>query len=51
MAKYLASHSHLDMDRVKIGVYPSGHMAYLGEESARLLAKDMRDFFQKAIQG
>lgn len=51
MAKYLASHSHLDMNRVTIGVYPSGHMAYLGEESAQLLAKDMRSFFEKAIQG
>jgi carboxypeptidase C (cathepsin A) len=51
MAKYLASHSNLDMDRVTIGVYPSGHMAYLGEKSAELLAKDMREFFEKAIEG
>lgn len=51
MAKYLASHSNLDMDRVKVGVYPSGHMAYLGEESANLLGADMRKFFEKAIKG
>lgn len=48
-ARYLATHSHLDMDRVMIGEYPSGHMAYLGEESAELLAADMRTFFTKAL--
>ena len=48
-ARYLATHSNLDLDRVMIKEYPSGHMAYLGEESAELLSKDMRTFFSKAI--
>ncbi len=48
-ARYLASHSNLDMSRVTRGEYPSGHMAYLGEESARLLGADMRKFFAQAL--
>lgn len=47
--RYLATHSHLDPSRVMIGEYPSGHMAYLGEESAKLLGADMRAFFTQAI--
>ena len=47
-ARYVATHSQLDMNRVKLGRYPSGHMAYLGEESSRLLAEDMRQFFTAA---
>ncbi len=43
-ARYLATHSHLDPARVLIREYPSGHMAYLGEESARLLGEDLRQF-------
>lgn len=49
-SRYLASHSNLDLSRVKIGEYPSGHMAYLGEESASLLGKDMRAFFEDCIR-
>lgn len=49
-ARYLATHSHLDPSRVLVGEYPSGHMAYLGEESAKLLAADMRRFFTQAIE-
>ena len=48
-ARYLASHSNLDMSRVKRGEYPSGHMAYLGEESMKLLCEDMREFFTQAL--
>ena len=48
-ARYLATHSNLDQNRIMIGEYPSGHMAYLGEESAALLAEDMRKFFKKVI--
>ena len=51
MSKYLAHHSNLDLSRVMRGIYPSGHMAYLGEESAQLLANDMRKFFTEAIEG
>lgn len=49
-ARYLATHSNLDLNRVKMGEYPSGHMAYLGEESATLLGKDMRAFFMDLIK-
>ena len=48
-ARYLATHSNLDQNRVTIGEYPSGHMAYLGKESFDLLAKDMRAFFECCI--
>ncbi len=48
-ARYLATHSNLDQNRVTIGEYPSGHMAYLGKESFDLLAKDMRAFFESCI--
>lgn len=48
-ARYLATHSNLDLNRVTIKEYPSGHMAYLGKESFDLLAKDMREFFKKCI--
>ena len=48
-AHYLATHSSLDQSRVKVADYPSGHMAYLGEESARLLGEDMREFFSAAL--
>jgi len=47
-ARYLASHSHLDQDRIVIGEYPSGHMAYLGEESAKLLGDDLYEFVKKS---
>ena len=49
-AHYLATHSNLDQKRVWVKDYPSGHMAYLGEESAALLAKDVRAFFSKVIE-
>lgn len=47
-ARYLARHNRLDPSRITIGEYPSGHMAYLGEESARLLGDDLRAFVQRA---
>lgn len=49
-ARYLARHSNLDKSRVTIGEYPSGHMAYLGNESARLLGEDLRAFVTKAVE-
>lgn len=48
-ARYLATHSRLDPERVTIGEYPSGHMAYLGNESAELLGKDLRSFILKTL--
>lgn len=47
-ARYLAKHNRLDQSRITIGEYPSGHMAYLGEESAKLLGEDLRAFVEKA---
>lgn len=49
-ARFLAQHNHLDQSRITIGEYPSGHMAYLGEESARKLGDDLRAFVTKAIE-
>lgn len=47
-ARYLATHNRLDQNRVTIGEYPSGHMAYLGNESAKKLGDDLRAFVCKA---
>jgi len=47
-ARFVATHNKLDQSRITIGEYPSGHMAYLGEESARLLGDDFRSFVTKA---
>lgn len=43
-ARYLATHSSLDMSRVRIGEYASGHMAYLGDDNAAALGTDLRKF-------
>ena len=48
-ARYLATHSQLDQERVMIGEYPSGHMAYLGNDSAKKLGDDLRAFVEKSI--
>ncbi len=48
-ASFLAKHSGLPQDRVMIGEYPSGHMAYLGNESAKLLGDDLRRFLEKTL--
>ena len=48
-ARYLATHSQLDPERVMIGEYPSGHMAYLGNDSAKKLGDDLRAFVEKSI--
>ena len=47
-ARYLATHSHLDPKRVMVGEYPSGHMAYLGEEAQSCWART-RKFFTEAL--
>lgn len=44
---YLLAHSELPFARVKVGDYPSGHMMYLGEESCRMLAEDLRAFIKE----
>ncbi|CAN7454414.1 hypothetical protein LJR164_002984 [Phenylobacterium sp. LjRoot164] len=43
-AETVARHSGLARDRLTMKVYPSGHMPYLGDDSARLLAADIRAF-------
>ena len=43
-AEAVARHSGLARDRLTMKVYPSGHMPYLGDDSARLLAADIRAF-------
>jgi len=47
-ADYMAAHSNLPLDRVTTGEYPSGHMPYLGDDSARALGADLRRFFSAA---
>ena len=41
-ARYLVNHIGLPLERVKMEEYPSGHMAYLGETSAKRFADDVR---------
>jgi carboxypeptidase C (cathepsin A) len=48
-AAYGLAHSGLPMDRVEAHIYPSGHMAYLGDESSNALAADLRKFVASAI--
>ena len=45
-ARYLATHGGYPKERVEINEYPSGHMLYLGEESAKAFADDVRAFVQ-----
>ncbi len=44
---YVVNQSDLDLDRVEIKEYVSGHMAYLGEENAKQMSKDIREFILK----
>ncbi|MCL2006629.1 MAG: hypothetical protein FWG77_00955 [Treponema sp.] len=41
-ARYLVNHIGLDLKRVKLTEYPSGHMVYLGETAAKAFADDIR---------
>lgn len=43
-AEYTISHAGIDMDRVQFRYYESGHMPYLGIESRRAVAADLRQF-------
>ena len=45
-ARYLATHGGYPKDRIEINEYPSGHMAYLGEDSAKAFAEDVRAFIK-----
>jgi hypothetical protein len=45
-ADYVLAHSGIPAGATEMHVYPSGHMAYLGDEPRRLLARDLRAFLQ-----
>ena len=48
-AAYMVTHSGLPLDRITIRDYESGHMPYMGADSRRQLALDLRDFINKAV--
>jgi len=50
-AEYALNQVDLPEGRVTVKAYPSGHMPYLGADSARDLAADVRAFIRKAAQG
>ncbi len=45
-AEYALAHSPLPRERLLLKGYPSGHMPYLGEDSATVLAADLRAFLR-----
>ncbi|GIL41663.1 S10 family peptidase [Roseiterribacter gracilis] len=47
-ADYMIAHAGLPLDRVTAKTYPSGHMAYLGDDSAAKLASDLRSFINES---
>lgn len=48
-AEYALAHSAIDRRRVILKGYPSGHMPYLGEDSALALAADLREFLRGGL--
>ncbi len=44
MTRYLANHIDLDGTRVELKEYVSGHMVYIGDESAKAFSADVRQF-------
>lgn len=42
--RHTISHTHLDSNRVYLKEYPSGHMAYIGEENVKNISNDIRTF-------
>ena len=49
-ARYMVSHAGLPLERVKMSVYPSGHMSYLGEVGAKQFADDVRAMVSEALK-
>ena len=43
-AEYTLLHASIEMKRVQFGYYESGHLPYLGMQSRRNLAADLRKF-------
>jgi carboxypeptidase C (cathepsin A) len=50
-AEYALNQVDLPPGRVTVKAYPSGHMPYLGADSAKALAADVRAFIRQAAQG
>jgi carboxypeptidase C (cathepsin A) len=48
--RHTISHSHLDPERVFLREYPSGHMAYIGEENVKNISNDIRAFITEKSQ-
>lgn len=48
IVKHTVTHAHLPTDRVYFKGYPSGHMAYIGEENVKKLSDDIRCFITSA---
>ncbi|MBP3645082.1 MAG: hypothetical protein J6K55_01530 [Clostridia bacterium] len=42
--RYMANHMNIDKNRLTLREYESGHMPYLGDESAKQLTEDIRAF-------
>ena len=43
-AEYTVAHSGIAPEATEMHLYPSGHMAYLGDDSRKTLARDLRAF-------
>jgi carboxypeptidase C (cathepsin A) len=43
-AEYTVAHAGIPLDATVFHLYPAGHMPYLGDESRRTLARDVRTF-------
>jgi carboxypeptidase C (cathepsin A) len=43
-AEYTVAHSGIPSEATEMHLYPSGHMAYLGDDSRKMLARDLRAF-------
>lgn len=44
--RYLVSHQQLPKERIVIREYASGHMPYMGKESAKKVSEDLRSFIR-----
>ncbi len=49
-AEYMVTHNDLPAGRVTLRNYESGHMAYLGDQSRKKLAADLRRFITAAVR-
>ncbi|MDD3328682.1 MAG: hypothetical protein PHW25_16485 [Zoogloea sp.] len=49
-AEYALAHAPIPRERLTLKGYPSGHMSYMGEASARALAADLRAFVRGAVR-